>query len=108
MWGGFAVGNGTLKRFFMLHFLIPFIVLALVVVHVVYLHETGSNNPLGVRSDRDKIPFHNYFMLKDLIGGCLFFLILFLISLLNPDVFLDPVNFDPADPLNTPLHIQPE
>lgn len=108
MWGGFAVGNATLKRFFMLHFLVPFIILALVVVHVVYLHETGSNNPLGIRSDTDKIPFHNYFILKDLLGGFLMFMVLFLVCFLSPDVFLDPVNFMPADPLNTPLHIQPE
>lgn len=102
------MGNATLKRFFMLHFLIPFIILALVVVHVVYLHETGSNNPLGVRRDSDKIPFHNYFMLKDLFGIIVMFLGLFIIVFLIPDVFLDPVNFSPADALRTPLHIQPE
>ena len=102
------MGNATLKRFFMLHFLVPFIILVLVVVHVVYLHETGSNNPLGVRSDSDKIPFHNYFVLKDLYGIMLLFCVLFLIIFLSPDVFLDPVNFSPADPIRTPLHIQPE
>lgn len=75
---------------------------------MIYLHETGSNNPLGVRRDTDKIPFHNYFVLKDLLGGLVMFVALFLICLLTPDLFLDPVNFCPADPLNTPLHIQPE
>lgn len=102
------MGNATLKRFFMLHFLIPFIILALVVVHVIYLHDTGSNNPLGVRRDSDKIPFHNYFMLKDLFGMIIIFITLFSICFLFPDIFLDPVNFSPADPLRTPLHIQPE
>merc|ERR1711976_820416 len=97
-----------LKRFFILHFLVPFIILVLVVAHVVYLHETGSNNPLGLRRDSDKIPFHNYFILKDLFGIILLVLVLLLVAFLSPDVFLDPVNFSPADPLRTPLHIQPE
>ena len=108
LWGGFAVGNATLKRFFILHFLIPFIILALVVVHIIFLHETGSNNPLGVSRDSEKIPFHNYFMLKDLLGGIVIFSFILFICFVRPDIFLDPVNFCPADPIRTPLHIQPE
>ena len=108
LWGGFSVGDATLKRFFILHYLIPFIILALVVVHVVYLHDTGSNNPLGVKSDSDKIPFHLYFVLKDVLGIVFIVILLRGVVLINPDIFMDPVNFYPADPLNTPLHIQPE
>lgn len=108
MWGGFAVGNATLKRFFILHYLIPFLILGIVVVHVIFLHETGSNNPLGIRTDADKIPFHNYYLLKDLLGGTILFVSFLLVCFLKPDIFLDPVNFSPADPMRTPLHIQPE
>lgn len=108
VWGGFAVGDATLKRFFMLHFLLPFVLLVLVAVHIIYLHRTGSNNPLGLRRDREKIPFYPYYLLKDLVGifwivGFLLFVVIFF-----PDVFLDPVNFVPADPIRTPTHIQPE
>nr|QWS05423.1 cytochrome b [Cultellus attenuatus] len=108
IWGGFAVGDATLKRFFMLHFLLPFVLLVMVAVHIMYLHSTGSNNPLGLSSDSEKIPFYPYYMLKDLVGifwlgGLILFVVLFF-----PDIFLDPVNFMPADPMRTPTHIQPE
>nr|YP_009108159.1 cytochrome b [Panopea globosa]AIU56068.1 cytochrome b [Panopea globosa] len=108
IWGGFAVSDATLKRFFVLHYIIPFVVSGLVVLHIIFLHSTGSNNPLGVSSDADKVPFHNYFTIKDLIGIFMVWGIIFLLSFLFPMLLMDPVNFDPADPMNTPLHIQPE
>uniref|UniRef100_UPI00315DE898 cytochrome b n=1 Tax=Glauconome virens TaxID=457868 RepID=UPI00315DE898 len=108
MWGGFSVGDATLKRFFVFHFLGPFILLVLVSIHIVYLHETGSSNPLGMSSDAEAIPFHSYYLLKDLVGILVMISFLCFICLFMPDVFLDPVNFIPADPMSTPLHIQPE
>nr|YP_010835855.1 cytochrome b [Novaculina chinensis]WGC44271.1 cytochrome b [Novaculina chinensis] len=108
IWGGFAVGDATLKRFFMLHFLLPFVLLVLVVVHIMYLHSTGSNNPLGLSSDSEKIPFYPYYAFKDLLGIVFLVGFLLLIVMFFPDIFLDPVNFMPADPMRTPTHIQPE
>lgn len=108
MWGGFAVDNPTLTRFFSLHFLLPFVVAALRVLHLLFLHQTGSRNPLGLRRNFDKISFHPYFRLKDAFG---FFVMLSLLALLcffNPWVLGDPENFIPANPLVTPVHIQPE
>nr|UJH93083.1 cytochrome b [Chamelea gallina]UJH93122.1 cytochrome b [Venus verrucosa]UJH93148.1 cytochrome b [Venus verrucosa]UJH93174.1 cytochrome b [Venus verrucosa]UJH93200.1 cytochrome b [Venus verrucosa] len=108
MWGGFCVGDATLKRFFVFHFLGPFILFMLVGIHIVFLHDTGSGNPLGVESDVEAIPFHSYYLLKDLVGIVFMVGCLLLICLCAPDIFLDPVNFMPADPMKTPLHIQPE
>nr|ALO71055.1 cytochrome b [Aleocharinae sp. 6 EF-2015] len=108
LWGGFAVDNATLTRFFTLHFLLPFIVAALVMIHLLFLHQTGSNNPLGVNSNIDKIPFHPYFSFKDLFGFIILMMILTLLTLINPYLLGDPDNFIPANPLVTPIHIQPE
>nr|YP_009108146.1 cytochrome b [Panopea generosa]AIU56055.1 cytochrome b [Panopea generosa] len=108
IWGGFAVSDATLKRFFVLHYLIPFVVSGLAVVHLIFLHQTGSNNPLGVMSHADKVPFHNYFTIKDLIGVFIVWGVIFFLSVLFPMWLMDPENFNPADPMNTPLHIQPE
>ena len=108
VWGGFAVDNATLNRFFSFHFLIPFLILGIVIVHLLFLHQTGSNNPLGVSSDSDKIPFHPYFTIKDLLGFAILFMILTLLTLLSPNLLGDPENFNPANPLITPVHIQPE
>lgn len=108
LWGGYAVGNATLKRFFVLHFILPFGLAALRVLHLFYLHVTGSNNPLGIRRDVDKIPFHPYYLVKDLFGIVLFFLFLFILVSFFPNALIDPVNYIPADPYKTPLHIQPE
>lgn len=108
IWGGFAVDNATLTRFFSFHFLIPFLVIALVAVHLLFLHQTGSNNPLGVNSNYDKIYFHPYFSLKDLLGIFILLTFLTLLSLLLPWALGDPENFIPANPLVTPIHIQPE
>jgi len=108
IWGGFAVDKATLTRFFAFHFLIPFLVAALVIVHLLFLHQTGSNNPLGLRLNADKIPFHPYFSTKDLFGFLITIVGLVLVALLVPWIFGDPENFIPANPLVTPVHIQPE
>jgi len=108
LWGGFAVDNATLTRFFTFHFLFPFIVAAAVIVHLLFLHQTGSNNPLGLPNNIDKIPFHHYFTLKDLFGILVLIAALLLLTLLDPYLLGDPDNFIPANPLVTPAHIQPE
>nr|UFZ13097.1 cytochrome b [Protohermes sinuolatus] len=108
VWGGFAVDNATLTRFFTFHFILPFIVAALTMIHLLFLHQTGSNNPLGINSNFDKIPFHPYFSFKDLIGFLILMMTLTLLTLMNPYLLGDPDNFTPANPLVTPVHIQPE
>nr|YP_009917564.1 cytochrome b [Issoria eugenia]QLM00882.1 cytochrome b [Issoria eugenia] len=108
IWGGFAVDNATLTRFYTFHFLFPFIILMLTMIHLLFLHQTGSNNPLGINSNLDKIPFHPYFTFKDLIGFIILIFILILLTLINPYLLGDPDNFIPANPLVTPIHIQPE
>nr|AIW64905.1 cytochrome b [Ictinogomphus sp. MT-2014] len=108
VWGGFAVDNATLTRFFTFHFVLPFIVAAATMVHLLFLHQTGSNNPIGLNSDSDKIPFHPYFSWKDLLGFIVLSMLLILLSLINPYLLGDPDNFIPANPLVTPVHIQPE
>nr|AHC94343.1 cytochrome b [Nerita tessellata] len=108
VWGGFAVDNATLTRFFTLHFILPFAIAAFTVIHLLFLHETGSNNPLGINSDSDKIPFHSYYTFKDLVGFVLLLFLLTLLVLFSPQLLGDPENFIPANPLVTPVHIQPE
>nr|YP_009526280.1 cytochrome b [Neolucanus maximus]AXU40294.1 cytochrome b [Neolucanus maximus] len=108
LWGGFAVDNATLTRFFALHFLLPFIISALVMIHLLFLHQTGSNNPLGTNSNIDKIPFHPYFSYKDVFGFITMTVTLTLLTLMSPNLLGDPENFIPANPLVTPVHIQPE
>nr|YP_010271077.1 cytochrome b [Neptis raddei]UJY98844.1 cytochrome b [Neptis raddei] len=108
IWGGFAIDNATLIRFYTFHFLLPFIILMLVMIHLLFLHQTGSNNPLGINSNLDKIPFHPFFTFKDLIGFIILIMFLTLLSLISPYLLGDPDNFIPANPLVTPIHIQPE
>nr|APT41528.1 cytochrome b [Pressatia choti] len=108
IWGGFAVDNATLTRFFTFHFLFPFIIAAMTMIHLLFLHQTGSNNPLGLNSNSDKIPFHPYFSFKDLIGFIIMLMILAILTILAPYFLGDPDNFIPANPLVTPPHIQPE
>nr|YP_009441589.1 cytochrome b [Tachyta nana]AOY39264.1 cytochrome b [Tachyta nana] len=108
IWGGFAVDNATLTRFFTIHFILPFIIIAMVMIHLLFLHQTGSNNPLGLNSNIDKISFHPYFSFKDIMGFIMMLMILTLLTLLNPYYLGDPDNFTPANPLVTPIHIQPE
>nr|CCD31583.1 cytochrome b [Testudo graeca] len=108
IWGGFSVDNATLTRFFTLHFLLPFATIGLAMVHLLFLHETGSNNPTGLNSDTDKIPFHPYFSYKDLLGLILMLTTLLALTLFSPNLLGDPDNFTPANPLSTPPHIKPE
>nr|YP_004285969.1 cytochrome b [Pennahia argentata]ADY15566.1 cytochrome b [Pennahia argentata]BBB37619.1 cytochrome b [Pennahia argentata] len=108
IWGGFSVDNATLTRFFAFHFLLPFIVAAATLLHLLFLHETGSNNPLGLNSDADKIPFHPYFTYKDLLGFAVLIICLTILALFSPNLLGDPDNFTPANPLVTPPHIKPE
>nr|QHN59982.1 cytochrome b [Helophilus virgatus] len=108
IWGGFAVDNATLTRFFTFHFILPFIVLATVMIHLLFLHQTGSNNPMGLNSNLDKIPFHPYFTYKDISGFIIMMMLLTMLTLMNPYMLGDPDNFIPANPLVTPIHIQPE
>jgi ubiquinol-cytochrome c reductase cytochrome b subunit len=108
LWGGFAVDNATLTRFFSFHFLFPFIIIAFTIIHLLFLHQTGSNNPLGVNRNIDKIPFHPYFSFKDIFGFIVILILLTILTLLAPYILGDPDNFIPANPLVTPPHIQPE
>nr|AIG93754.1 cytochrome b [Monodelphis dimidiata] len=108
IWGGFSVDKATLTRFFAFHFILPFIILALAIVHLLFLHETGSSNPTGVNPNSDKIPFHPYYTIKDALGLILMILILMTLAMFSPDLLGDPDNFTPANPLNTPPHIKPE
>nr|URX54485.1 cytochrome b [Neotermes sp. 8 AB-2022a] len=108
VWGGFAVDNATLTRFFALHFLMPFVITAMVMIHLLFLHQTGSNNPMGLKSDTDKMPFHPYFTMKDIAGLIILIMVLSTLSLSDPYLLGDPDNFTPANPLVTPVHIQPE
>nr|UWT48807.1 cytochrome b [Retropinna semoni complex sp. 'CEQ'] len=108
IWGGFSVDNATLTRFFAFHFLFPFVITAVTVLHLLFLHETGSNNPAGLNSDADKISFHPYFSYKDLLGFAVLLLSLVALALFSPNLLGDPDNFTPANPLVTPPHIKPE
>ena len=108
VWGGFSVSNATLNRFFSLHYLLPFVLAALSIVHLIALHEEGSNNPIGIRSDIDKVPFHHYYVLKDLYGAIVFVIVLCVVVFLFPYAGGDAENFKQANPLVTPVHIKPE
>nr|BBM34720.1 cytochrome b [Chelidoperca hirundinacea] len=108
IWGGFSVDNATLTRFFAFHFLFPFIIMGATLLHLLFLHETGSNNPLGLNSNVDKIPFHPYFTYKDLLGFTALLTLLTTLALFSPNLLGDPDNFTPANPLVTPPHIKPE
>jgi len=108
VWGGFAIDNPTLTRFFALHFLLPFVIAALVIMHLLFLHQTGRNNPIGIDSRRTKVTIHPYFIIKDAIGFSFTLLFFSFIVLFAPFILGDPENFIPANPLSTPLHIKPE
>nr|YP_010454142.1 cytochrome b [Euprymna pardalota]QXJ42080.1 cytochrome b [Euprymna sp. Type 1 GS-2021]QXJ42158.1 cytochrome b [Euprymna pardalota] len=108
IWGGFSVDNATLSRFFCFHFLLPFVLIGMVGLHFLFLHQGGSNNPLGINSNLDKIPFHQYYSYKDLFGFFIMLLLLIEISMLFPNILGDSENYIPANPLLTPLHIKPE
>nr|AYE84573.1 cytochrome b [Encarsia formosa] len=108
LWGGFSVNNATLNRFYSFHFIFPFIVLFMVILHLTYLHQTGSTNPMGLKSNYYKISFNPYYSIKDILGFIIMIFILMIICLLNPYILGDPENFNMANPMITPVHIQPE
>lgn len=108
IWGGFSVRSPTLTRFYSLHFLLPFALLFLVLVHLYFLHQEGSRSNLGLNRNIDKLVFHPFFSIKDFLRWMFLFITSIVIVLFLPYVFGDPVNFVPADPLSTPIHIQPE
>lgn len=108
LWGGFAVDNATLNRFFAIHFVLPFIIAAVAILHIIFLHQTGSNNPLGINPDRDRIPFHSYYSIKDALGYSIALSLFLIIILFTPSIFADPENFMISNPLVTPIHIKPE
>nr|UYB78104.1 cytochrome b [Ixodes pacificus] len=108
IWGGFSVDNNTLTRFFSLHFILPFLLLFMVMIHILMIHEKGSSNPLGLNLNIDKIPFHPYFTVKDILGFLMTLLFFSIIVLIMPYILNDSENFNVANPLVTPPHIQPE
>lgn len=110
LWGGFSVDNPTLNRFFSLHYLLPFVIVGVVVLHVVALHTHGSNNPVGIdtKGPQDQIPFHPYYTIKDLFGMGVFFVLFFWFVFYAPNYLGHPDNYIEADPLQTPAHIVPE
>lgn len=108
VWGGFAVDNATLTRFYAFHFLLPFIIAIISAIHLLFLHQTGRNNPLGINSTINKVPFHVFYTSKDAVGFSLLLLTLTIFSLFFPTLLSDPDNFILANPLITPVHIKPE
>jgi quinol-cytochrome oxidoreductase complex cytochrome b subunit len=108
LWGGYSIDNATLNRFFSLHYLMPFILVALVVVHLVFLHEHGSNNPLGIHYSVDAVNMYPYYIIKDLFGVILFFIFFFIFVFFAPNYLGHPDNYIPANAMVTPAHIVPE
>ena len=110
LWGGFTVGDPTLNRFFSLHYLLPFVIVGLVFLHLWALHEHKSNNPLGIdiQGPQDTVPFHPYYTYKDLVGLGVFLIVLAAFVFYEPNYLGHPDNYIPADPLQTPPHIVPE
>lgn len=108
LWGGFSVNNATLNRFYTFHFILPFIIIFIVIIHLYFLHMTGSSNPIGLNRNFNKIPFHPYFTFKDILGFIIIYTLFILLCLINPYILSDPENFNQANSIVTPIHIQPE
>nr|YP_009444531.1 cytochrome b [Microceramus pontificus]ASP44430.1 cytochrome b [Microceramus pontificus] len=108
VWGGFSVNQATLNRFYSLHFLLPFVIGLFSAMHIFFLHDKGSTNPLGMMNHINKIPFHPYYTVKDIVGGLIVMMVLFMLVMFSPNLLIDPENFIPANPMSTPPHIQPE
>nr|WJN56897.1 cytochrome b [Neoseiulus californicus]WKV28867.2 cytochrome b [Neoseiulus californicus] len=108
LWGNFSVSKATLMRFFSFHFILPLLMMVMIFTHILFLHSKGSNNPLGVNSNLDKLPFHPFFSWKDILGVVFIMNFFMAIALISPYSLMDPDNFIPANPLVTPAHIQPE
>ena len=110
LWGGFSVDNPTLNRFYSLHYLLPFVIVGVVFLHVAALHITGSNNPLGIdpKGPQDTIPFHPYYTIKDSVGVVAYLIVFAILVFFMPNYLGHPDNYIPANPLVTPAHIVPE
>lgn len=108
LWGGYSVSNPTIQRFFSLHYLIPFIILIFVIIHLIALHQHGSSNPLGITGNIDRLPIHNYYIFKDIITLFLFILIFFIFIFFIPNYLGHSDNYIPGNPLVTPISIVPE
>nr|BDQ43972.1 cytochrome b [Pheretima iizukai] len=108
IWGGFAVDSATLNRFFSFHFILPFVIIGATILHIMFLHQTGSNNPIGINADSERIPFHSYYSIKDALGYMIAITGLSCLVLFEPNLFTDPENFLMSNPLVTPIHIKPE
>jgi quinol-cytochrome oxidoreductase complex cytochrome b subunit len=108
LWGGFSVGNATLNRFFSLHYLMPFVIVGLVIVHLALLHKVGSSNPLGINTNVETISFYPYFFVKDLFAFFILALLFSFFVFFYPNVLGHSDNYIPANPLSTPAHIVPE
>ena len=110
LWGGFSVGNPTLNRFYALHWLLPFVIVGIVFLHLIALHRHGSNNPLGIdrKGPQDSIPFHPYYTIKDLFGLSVFLLVFSVFVFYAPNYLNDPTAFIPANPLQTPAEVVPQ
>jgi ubiquinol-cytochrome c reductase cytochrome b subunit len=108
LWGGFSIDNATLNRFFSLHFILPFAIAGLVIAHIALLHRDGSNNPLGIDSRSDSIPFYPYAYVKDLFSLIVFIVFFSIFLFYFPNLLGHPDNYIPADPMSTPAHIVPE
>nr|YP_009733519.1 cytochrome b [Krisna concava]QHV34357.1 cytochrome b [Krisna concava] len=108
IWGGFSIDNATINRFYSLHFIMPFIIAFMTILHLMFLHSTGSNNPIGINSNIDKIPFHPYFSIKDIMGMMMMMTAFLILNFSEPYFLSDPDNFTPANSMITPIHIQPE
>ncbi|YP_009687361.1 cytochrome b (mitochondrion) [Pyxicephalus adspersus] len=108
IWGGFSVDNATLTRFFTFHFVLPFAIAGTSMIHLLFLHQTGSSNPTGLNPNLDKVPFHTFYSYKDALGFIILLGLLATISTFSPNLLGDPDNFSPANPLVTPPHIKPE
>nr|YP_009251063.1 cytochrome b [Microhyla butleri]AMZ00079.1 cytochrome b [Microhyla butleri] len=108
IWGGFSVDNATLTRFFTFHFILPFAIAGASMIHLLFLHQTGSSNPTGLNPNPDKVPFHAYYSYKDVFGFAVMLAALASLSTFAPNILGDPDNFTPANPLVTPPHIKPE
>nr|AZL93190.1 cytochrome b [Diapriidae sp. ZJUH_2016010] len=108
VWGGFTINNSTLNRFYSMHFILPFMMIIFIIIHLMFLHKSGSNNPMGTNSNMNKIMFHPYFTFKDLIMMIMMMMMFLLMCLIYPYIMNDPENFIEANSLITPIHIQPE
>lgn len=108
IWGGFSVNHATLNRFFSLHFVLPFVLAALSAIHLLTIHEHGSGNPLGITGNADRLPFHPYFIFKDLVTIFLFFLVLTIVVMYVPNMLGHSDNYIIANPMQTPPSIVPE